>query len=106
MAVLKRQQWHSLHKLQKVKFNKTCVAGERGRFCFSLVDGGWSYHNLEESRVLSHTEIDRVKKIIPLQGREQEKNVFLEFSNLVISMQASRKYKRLPCEETASEPYH
>ena len=50
MYVLKRQQWCLLHKLQEVKFNKICVAGERGRFCFPVVDGGWPYHNLEESR--------------------------------------------------------
>lgn len=36
MAVLKRQQWYSLYKLQKAKFNKICVAGERGRFFFPL----------------------------------------------------------------------
>lgn len=83
-----------------------CMAGERGRFYFSLLDGEGLYHNLEESRVLFHLEVDWIKKIILLQGSKEEKNVCLLFSNPVISMQVSRKYKCLSGEDMASGLHH
>ena len=41
-------------------------------------------------------------KIILLEGKEQEKNVCLQFSNAMINLQASRKHKYLSCEDIDS----